>query len=117
MGSNAEGRAQDNFIKNRSRGIDDELAALGGLHNAAQIAGVDLSDGNGALFAEKTPRADRIAVTAPNGVALTVKKLREEGAGRPRSQDEDPHGVGKTVPQEKRGACQVLKADSWQELG
>jgi hypothetical protein len=34
-------------------------------------------------------------------VALTVEKLCEEGAGRPRSQNEDPHGVKETLPQER----------------
>jgi hypothetical protein len=37
-------------------------------------------------------------------VALPLQKLCEERAGRSRSQNEDPHGLGKTVPQEMRVA-------------
>jgi hypothetical protein len=34
-------------------------------------------------------------------VALTLQKLCEKRAGRSHSQYEDPHGVGKTVSQER----------------
>jgi hypothetical protein len=36
-------------------------------------------------------------------VALALQKLCEERAGRSRSQNEDPHGVGKTVSQDPAG--------------
>ena len=99
MRTKPQGGAKDDFVKDGRGRVDDELAALGGLDDSAQIAGVHFHDGNGALFAQKAPGADWIAVAAPNGVALPLQKLREKGAGCPRSQNEDPHGVEKTLPQ------------------
>lgn len=100
VGAQAEGGTQNDFIEDRSGCVDDELAAFGGFDDAAQVAGIYLGDRNRAFLAEKPAGADGIAVAAPDGVALPLQKLCEERAGRSRSQNEDPHGVGETVPQE-----------------
>ncbi len=100
MRAKAKRSAQDDFVEDGCRSVDDELAALGGFDDAAQVASVYFGDGDNALPAQKAARANRVAVAAPDGVALTVEKLCEEGAGRPRSQNEDPHGVKETLPQE-----------------
>ena len=101
MCAQAESRAKNDFVEHGSAGVDDELAALGGFDDAAQIAGVHFGDGDNALLTQKTARAGRIAIATPHRVALTVEKLCEEGAGRPRSQNEDPHGVKETLSQER----------------
>jgi len=103
MRAEPKGGAKDDFVENGSARIDDELAALGCFDDAPEIAGVHFGDGNGTLLAQKAPTANRVAVTAPDGVALALQKLCEERSGRSRSQNEDPHGVGKTVSQDPAG--------------
>ena len=103
MRAQAKGGAEDDFVENRSARIDDELAALGCFDDASEIAGVYFGNGDGAFLAEKAASANRVAVAAPDGVALALQKLCKEGAGRSRSENEDPHGVGKTVSQESAG--------------
>jgi|SRR5579859_18162 len=89
--------AKNDFVEYGRAGIDDELAAFCGLDDAAQVAGIHFFDGNGAFFAEEATGAGQVAVAAPDGVALALQKLCEEGAGRSRSQNEDPHGVKETL--------------------
>src|SRR2546423_4539883 len=60
--------AHDDLVKNGSGGIDEELASAGGTNDAAQIAGVDLGDGDGAPGTQKAARALEIAVPAPYGM-------------------------------------------------
>src|SRR5881394_2555755 len=98
-----KGSAQDDFVENRGARIDDELAALGCFDDASEIASVYFGKGNGTFLALKSASANRVAVTAPDGVALALQKLCKEGAGRSRSENEDPHGVGKTVSQDPAG--------------
>ena len=100
MRAEAKGGSNDDFVEDGRARVDDELAAFGGFDDAAQIAGVHFGNGDGAFFAEEAAGTDWVAVAAPDGVALTVEKLCEEGAGRPRSQNEDPHGVKETLSQE-----------------
>src|SRR2546430_11871109 len=103
MRAQPKGGAKDDFVENGGTRIDDELAALGCFDDAPEIAGVHFGDGAGTLLAQKTPSANRGAVTAPDGVALALQKLCKEGAGGSRSENEDPHGVGKTVSQDPAG--------------
>ena len=103
MRAKAKRGAKDDFVENGGAGINDELAALGRFDDASEIAGVYFGNGNGALFAQKAPSANRVAVAAPDGVPLALQKLCKERAGGSRSQNEDPHGVGKTVSQDLVG--------------
>jgi len=57
------------------------LGVARGANDAAKVAGIDLGDGDEAFFAEKTAGTFRVAVAAPNGVALAFEKLCEEGSG------------------------------------
>jgi hypothetical protein len=72
MSTKSKGGAENAFIENRRGGVDDDVAALGGTHNAAQVTRVDRSDGDGGFHAEKTAGAGRIAVATPNIVALPL---------------------------------------------
>ena len=60
--------AHDDQIEHRGGGVDDELSATSGTYDAAQIAGVDLGNGDRAFFAEKAARAFGVAISAPDGV-------------------------------------------------
>src|SRR5439155_19514029 len=102
MRAQPQRRAQDNLIEDLSRSIDDELAALRGLHDSAQISRVHLGYRDGAFLAQEAPRALRIAVAAPDRMSLPLQQLCEKGAGRSGPQNEDPHGVAKTLSQSER---------------
>jgi hypothetical protein len=96
----AKSGPEDDFVEHGRARVDDELAAFGGFDDAAQVASVHFRDGDRAFLAEEAAGADGVAVAAPDSVPLSVEKLCEERAGRPRSQNEDPHGVKETLSQE-----------------
>src|SRR5229473_59434 len=102
MRAQPQRRPQDNLVKHRSRSVDDELAALRGLHDSAQVSRVYFRYSDGAFLAQKAPRALRIAVAAPDRMSLPLQQLCEKGAGRSGPQNEDPHGVAKTLSQSER---------------
>ena len=95
VGANAESGAENDFVKDGSGGVDDQLAALGGANDGAEVAGVDGGDGDGGSFAEKAAGAGRIAVATPDIVALAFQKLCEERTGGSSSQNEDAHDFSK----------------------
>src|SRR5712664_3259860 len=92
-------RPQHDLVKKRCRGVDDEVAALGRLYDSAQISRVHFRDGNGAFLAQEAPRALRVTVAAPDRMSLPLQQLCEKGTGCSGSQNEDPHGVAKTLSQ------------------
>src|SRR5712692_3130504 len=97
MRPHPQGRTQHNLIENRRRSIDDELTALCRLYDSAQVARIHFRDWDRTSFAQETPRARWVAVPAPHRMSLALQQLCEKGAGRSGTQDEDPHGVVKTL--------------------
>ena len=97
MRPHPQGRAQHNLIEHRRSSIDDELATLGRLYDPAQVARIHFRDRDGASFAQEAPRARWVAIPAPHRMSLPLQQLREKGTGRSGTQDEDPHGVAKTL--------------------
>jgi hypothetical protein len=95
IGAKAKGGAKNDFVEDRCCGVDDELAAFGGAHDSAEIAGVDGGDRDDRPLAKKKARAHRIAVTAPDDVSLAFEQLREKGTSGAGAQDEDSHDVSK----------------------
>src|SRR5215469_16964918 len=91
----AKRRPQHNLVENRSRGINDQLAALGRLHDCAQVPSVDRSHGNRRFPAEKTPRPCGVAIPTPHHVALTFQQMGQQGARRPCTQNEYSHVVSR----------------------
>jgi hypothetical protein len=88
-----------NLIKDARRSVDDELAAACGAHNAPQISCIYLGDGNRASFAQKAAGTFEVTVTAPDSVSLTLEEFCKKGAGCAGPENEDPHGVAKTLSQ------------------
>src|SRR5580692_7417288 len=101
-------RAQHDFIEDRRRSIDDELATLGSLHDSAEIPRVHFRKRDRALLAEEAPRALQVTVAAPDRMSLPLQQLCEEGAGRSGPQNEDPHGVAKTLSQSSAPSSSVV---------
>ena len=97
MRAQAERGAQGRFVKFGRRGIDQEMAAAGRAHDAAQIAHIGVHDGNSALFPEETPRPLGISIAASDLVALAGEKLSQKAAGSARAENENAHRA-KTVP-------------------
>src|SRR5271157_442749 len=95
MGAKTEGGAEDDFVEDGGRSVNDQLAALCGANDGAEVARVDGGDGDGGLLAEKAAGAGRIAVATPDVVTLAFQQLCEERTGGPRSQYEDAHGFSK----------------------
>ncbi len=73
---------ENNLIEHRRRSVDDELAALCGLHDSAQVSRVHFGYRDGAFLAQEAPRALRVAVSAPDRMSLPLQQLREKRAGR-----------------------------------
>src|SRR6267378_916908 len=96
MCANAQCRAQDDLIKNRSRRVNQQLRATSGAHNSPEISRVHLNDRNFALLAEEMMGAVEVPVTTGDLMPLADQQVCEVGAGRSGSQDEDAHW-GKTV--------------------
>ena len=48
-------------------------------------------------LAEKPACSNEVAVTAPDSMSLTLQQLCQKGAGRSGPENEDPHGVAKTL--------------------
>lgn len=92
-GAQAEGGAENDFVEDGCGGIDDEVAAFGGAHDAVKIAGIDFSDGDGGFLSEEAAGTGGVAVATPDIVALALEKLGKKGAGRTRSEDKDSHAV------------------------
>jgi len=87
----AQRSAQNDFVKDGSGSVDDELAAASGADDAEEVAGVDFGNRNRGLFAEKATPARGVAITAPDVMTLAFEQLGQEGAGRTRSENEDSH--------------------------
>src|SRR6266481_5071547 len=99
MRAQAQRCPQDNLVKDRCRSVDDKLAALRGSHDSAQVSRVHFRYRDSALFAQEAPRALRVAVAAPDRMSLPLQQVCEKGTGRSGPQNEDPHGVAKTLSQ------------------
>src|SRR5579871_2158088 len=93
VGAETKGGAEDDFVEDGSRGVDDELGVAGGTDDGGEIAGVDLGDGHDGALAQETAGALGIAVAAPDNVALALEELREERTGSSSAQNEDSHDV------------------------
>src|SRR5580692_3281297 len=76
MRTQAQGGAQDDFIKDRRRSVDNQLAITSSAHDAVQVARVHLGYRNDRFLAEKAAGANRVAVTAPYDMALAFEELR-----------------------------------------
>src|SRR5271154_1632404 len=102
--------AQNNFVEDGGRGVHQQVAAASGAHDGPEIARVRFFYFNGALLAEKFPRAVRVAIAAPDRVSLAHEQLSKQGAGAAHSQYEDAHRFA-TLSYSPRG-----KARAWAAL-
>jgi hypothetical protein len=71
MRAQAKRGSHHNQIKDARRGVDDELAAPRRADDAEHISRIYFGDRNRAFLAEKTARASRVTVTAPDRMSLT----------------------------------------------
>src|SRR5262245_23790134 len=91
VGPLSQRRTQHNFVKNRCRRVDDQVAIAGRLHDSAKVPGVNLGYGYRASLAQKTPRPLRIPVAAPHCMSLAFEELREQRTCCARPQYENIH--------------------------
>src|SRR5271170_2151557 len=102
MHAQTQRRAQNNFVEDGGRGVDEQVAAASGAHDGPEIARVRFFYLDRALLAEKLPRAVRVAIAAPDRVSLAHKQLSKQGAGAAHSQYEDAHRLA-TLTYSQRG--------------
>jgi hypothetical protein len=94
VGAQAECCAQHDLVHDRGAGIDDQMAAARGAHDAPQIARVHLPDRDRGFPAQEAARADGIAVAAGDLVALAHEEARDQRAGGAGAEYEDAHVKG-----------------------
>jgi hypothetical protein len=73
MHAQAQGGTHYDLIEDRGGGVDQQLATAGGAHDATQVSGIDVGNGNAGIFAQKMVSALQIAVPAPDRVSLPVQ--------------------------------------------
>lgn len=95
VSTQAESGPQNDFVENRSCGVDDQVAASCRADNPMQVAGIDLGYRNGRSPSKKPVCAVGVAVATPDVVSLTLEKLCQKGASRACPQYEDSHAVAK----------------------
>ncbi len=95
MRAQPQSSSQHDFVEDRSRGVDDQMATLCGADDAAEVASIDFGDGNDGFFAQEAAGPSGIAVAAQDHVAMAFQKLSKKGARRPCTQDEDSHAVSR----------------------
>ena len=98
MSAQSQRRTHDDLVKDGGGSVDDQLATAGCADDTQYITGVHFSDGNAAFPAEEFTRTLEVAISAPNVMSLTDQQLCKEGTGGSGSQNEDAHGVGRTLP-------------------
>jgi len=74
-------RTQDDVVEHGGQSVDDQVCAAPGPNDGPEIPGVRFDDPDLAPFSEEAAGSLDVAVSAPDGVSLTIEELRQQGAG------------------------------------
>src|ERR1700735_147664 len=91
MNAQTQRGAQNNFVEDGGRRINEQVATARGAHDGPDVAGVRFEDFDCAFSAEKFACAVRVAIAAPDSVSLAHEQLSKQGARAAYSEDEYAH--------------------------